>query len=365
MTKTARRGPADRLLLRLATEKSEIRAYLAAHLSAKSAELERVNLWGRDVVLRLQELVTNGKMLRGALVMLASDLVGRTRDGEEVKIAAVLELIQSSLLVHDDIMDRDEVRRGRETIHAQYRRLAQSHALPDPEHFGEAMAICAGDVAIFTAFEILGGLRTEPERHTAILSLLAREMCSVGVAQMHDLYIGRSSGNVSESEVYRLYLYKTGRYTFSLPLILGATLAGEQGATVERFSRLGELLGVLFQIKDDEIGLFGRTTRTGKPIGTDVREGKKTLFHLRLLDSAPAQELERALAVLGNPFATTRDISYIRGLVVRLGIRERLAAEMARIAEEAHRLADGLEGAVPYALEAMHDFIDYNLTRTA
>ncbi|HUX20133.1 MAG TPA: polyprenyl synthetase family protein, partial [Spirochaetia bacterium] len=167
----------------LSQSKSEIGGYLREFLHRKRRDLERVGRWGSDVADRLAEFSDAGKMIRGSLVVLGSDLFGRPRDGEEMRVASAIELMQTSLLVHDDIMDRDETRRGMASVHSQYSRLGRSQSLGDPLHFGESMGICAGDVAIFTAFEMLGELEVPARTHAAIISLCSKEMTYVGVAQ--------------------------------------------------------------------------------------------------------------------------------------------------------------------------------------
>ncbi len=345
----------------LSDSRRELREFTSEYLRRKRRELERIGRWGTDVSDRLLEFTNSGKMIRGSLVLLGADLFGRPRDGEELKVAAAVELMQSSLLVHDDIMDRDEMRRGMASVYSQYSRLGRSQDLPDPSHFGESMGICAGDVAIFTAFELLGEL--DVPAMPSIISLCSKEMTYVGVAQMQDVFLGQSEAAVDEGDVYLLYLYKTGRYTFSLPLMLGSLLAGAPDRTVDAMARLGERLGVVFQMKDDEIGLFGESDEIGKPCGTDIKEGKKTLFHLHLMRSASDEQRARLQTILGNRLIGKDEVDYVRSLIVDLGVRDRLAAEMVRLADEAHGIADGLDGVAREQLTLIHDLIEYNLTR--
>lgn len=347
----------------LRSAKSEIHDILSGRLGRKSRELDRVCEWGPDVSRRLEEFAVAGKMLRGALVLLGADLFSRERDGEELKVAAAVELLQSALLVHDDIMDRDEYRRGQASVYAQYDRLGSARGVSEAAHFGASMGICAGDVAIFTAFEILGGLHVPARTLASILSLVSKEMTYVGVAQMQDVYLGQSAGRVEESDVYSLYLYKTGRYTFSLPLMLGGLLAEAPRRTVDSLAHLGERLGILFQMKDDEIGLFGDADQTGKPCGSDIAEGKKTLYHLQLLRAVGPAERRRLTAILGNPNIGEDEIAYVRELVVNLGIRDGLEAEMERLADEAHAIADSLGEVEPSILGIVHELVDFNLSR--
>lgn len=343
--------------------RSGIRQTLGDYFSRKVFDLRGIGAWGSDVALRLHEFSAGGKMLRGALVLLGADIFSRERDGEELKLSAAVELLQSALLIHDDIMDRDMLRRGAESVHAQYRRLGAALGVGEPDRFGESLGICAADVAIFAAFEIVASLAVPGSILAAVTAMCSREMTYVGAAQMQDVTFGHSPRAASEEEVRRLYLYKTGRYTFSLPLSLGGLLAGAPERSVEALSQAGERMGVLFQLKDDEIGLFGSPAQTGKPGGSDITEGKQTLYHVRLVRAASPSQRRRLARILGNQGANDREIEYVRSLVMELGVRDELSAEMTRLAEEAHALADTIYDASSAGLRIVHELIEYNLRR--
>lgn len=347
----------------LENARSGIRGTLGDYFSRKSQEMHGIGVWGSDVGLRLHEFTAGGKMIRGALVLLGGDLFSRDRDGEELKLAAAVELLQSALLIHDDIMDRDTLRRGGESVHAQYTRLGTALGVTETERFGESLGICAGDVAIFSAFELIASLEVPGPTLAAVTAMCSREMTLVGAAEMQDVTFGHSGSPASEGEVRLLYLYKTGRYTFSLPLALGGMLAGAGEATVEALARVGDRMGILFQLKDDEIGLFGAPRETGKPNGRDIAEGKQTLYQVRLLQAANESQRARLSRILGNRQASERDIAYVRRLVEELGVRDELAGEMLRLAEEGHALADALCGARDEGLHLLHELIEYNLHR--
>jgi geranylgeranyl diphosphate synthase type I len=150
-------------------------------------------------------------------------------------------------------------------------------------------------VGFFLAFEMLSRLTSAPgpggagsrrgsaaaappERAWKILGLWAKELTAVGLAQMEDVALGASSRTGGEKEILNLYRYKTARYTFSIPLATGAIAAGRGPETVSGLEELGEDLGILFQMKDDEIGIFGEEAEIGKPPGSDIEEGKQTLI---------------------------------------------------------------------------------------
>jgi geranylgeranyl diphosphate synthase type I len=144
-------------------------------------------------------------------------------------------------------------------------------------------------------------------------------------------------------DVLALYRYKTARYTFSLPLAAGAILAGAGQPAVRRLVTLGTYLGVIFQIRDDDIGIFGSRRLTGKPVGSDIREGKKTLLYLECLRRARGAEKKKLAALLGKSGLSASDVRAVREAAERLGARQRLAELMDDLGREARRIVDTLD----------------------
>jgi geranylgeranyl diphosphate synthase type I len=285
-------------------------------------------------------------MVRGGLLALAAEMHGSALTRPILAAAAAMELLHSSLLVHDDIMDNDRLRRGSPTLFAQYERLARGAGRTRPEaaeRFGRSLGICAGDVGFFLAWDILSRLPVPPLRRSALLSLAARELAYVGIAQMQDVAFGAFPRMPAPADVLDLYLYKTARYTFSLPLAAGAILAGAGRKAIDRLATFGAHLGVVFQIRDDDIGIFGSRGLTGKPVGSDIREGKKTLLYLECLRRARGAEKKSLATLLGKPGLTTADVRTVREAAERLGARQRLADLMGELAGEAERIVDTLD----------------------
>jgi len=319
-------------------------------------------------------------MLRGCLVRLGYELAaGRTPAGDDEQATttagAAMELFQSGLLIHDDIMDRDRVRRGAPTLHVSYESDLTRGRYDDAAHNAGSLGICAGDIAYFSAFRALSELPVSDAVARRIVSIAARELALVGVAQMQDVANGAikegsenpfrdGSCEPCEDAVLRLYRYKTGRYTFSLPLALGAALAGAGDETSHSLELAGENLGILFQLKDDELGLFADEAELGKPVGADIREDKKTLFRLRLFERADEQTSRRLRAIFGNREAGALETAFVRTMLVSLGIREELATMMRHYAETATSLAAPLLAtATDKAAGAFRELAAYSLER--
>lgn len=354
--------------------KRQIHDHLTDQLSRRFTRFASVSWLGPDAAERLVEFTGLGKMIRGGLVCLSYTLFREHVTDDVLSAAAAVELFQSALLAHDDIMDKDETRRGHPSMHVQYADLARDKGSGEPVHTGEALAMCNGDIAFFLAFEILAGV-DDPTADTGrrsgtesaarrLMEISARELTLVGIAQMADVLRGSipdSDGNVDDT--LRVYLYKTGRYTFSMPLALGATLAGATRESVSALELIGQQLGILFQIKDDEIGLFGDEAVVGKPVGSDIKEGKKTLYFDYLMQFADEETKTRLAGIFGSEDITSAEIDYVKSVIRKLGVDAKVRDLCNRYAEEAKTLIEGLENVRPAGRDLLFELLDYNMKR--
>lgn len=337
---------------------------------------------GADAAARLSQFASRGKLLRGCLVRLGFELARGSapegREDEAVRLAgAAMELFQSGLLIHDDIMDRDRVRRGFPTLHVGYEETLQYGDYDDPVHYGEALGICAGDLAYFAAFGVLSELPVGQEKARQACAIASKELALVGIAQMQDVVNGavrprsrntfrEASTEPLEEDILKLYRYKTGRYTFSLPLAMGSAIAGSPESVRLDLEKSGENLGVLFQLKDDELGLFADEAELGKPVGADIREDKKTLFRLRLFGKAAPGQVSRLKGIFGAHDASAKDIAYVTELIDSLGIRGELVDMMRDYTVRAREPVAHLISAAPAAAaRAFDELTTYSLERTS
>lgn len=307
-----------------------LRSYLHAFFTETEEGFRSAGPWGTDVANRLGDYTSAGKLIRGALVALGYRIAGAGTAGngvfpdEVLAVGAAMELLQSAFLVHDDIMDQDTLRRGKPAIHWQYCKHGEQLGVADPLHYGEAMGICAGDVAFFLAV----GLLSRPGIPQELMNYCSREVAAVGLAQMQDVTFGSISSTPAEDELIRLYTWKTGRYSFSMPLALGSLLAGADSALISRLEKIGQEMGIAFQMRDDELGIFGDEEELGKPIGSDIREGKKTLLVCLASERLDPRGRQRMHAILGNSRATGEDISELRTIIDTCGARSELKKRM-------------------------------------
>ncbi len=368
-----------------AQQKQIISHYLNDFFNSKNGDLDRVHSMGGESGIRIRDFAEKGKMLRGGLVALAYFLASgghpetgtpgdSTANGSPKEypippravsaVGGVMELFQSAFLIHDDIMDRDEKRRGSQSVYSQYVSIAENHKFRDAYHTGEALGICVGDISFFLAYEILAEV-AEATQNPRLTALCSRELSYVGVAQMLDVYWGQEETSVSEKEVFDLYRYKTGRYTFSLPLMCGGLLGKAEEKQIEDLEKIGELLGIVFQLKDDELGLFGDENQLGKPIGSDISEGKKTLFYVALMERAGPEERKKLEQLFGKYDISEDQVNYVREIVERHGIREWVMDICRRYADEAREVINGMENVSEKYRGILAELLEYSLKRTS
>jgi geranylgeranyl diphosphate synthase type I len=219
---------------------------------------------------------------------------GRARD--VVETAAALEMLHNFTLIHDDIMDHDEFRRNVKTVHVMW---------------GEPMAIIAGDALFAKVFEALSAnvRRLELDGATAAeifkaVSLASFEVCQ---GQAEDILLAERK-DVAEKEYLEMISKKTGALTEASTKI-GAILGKGNSKQVRALARYGRLLGMAFQLRDDVLGVSGEHRKLGKPIGSDIREGKRTLVVIKALSTLRGKKREILLKALGNPRASNREIA--------------------------------------------------------
>jgi len=307
----------------IADKKSLVSSFLSEYLKQHILpEVSPMGKWGNDAVTRILNLTLQGKMLRSALLYASYNLFVKDLNNDALqKAAAALELIQTGLIIHDDVMDQDEKRRGFDSMHTQYQKILASEGMKNPKKTSESFAICVGDMAYFLAFRIIGLI--EPKNlSSALTQLFARENSLVCVGQMMDVFAGNTKKLLSEKEILSIYENKTARYSCLLPLVAGATIAGADAQTIRHLTKLGLAMGILFQVQDDTLNLFGNPKITGKPVGSDIREGKQTLHYLLLREKANLKDQEKITHFFGNPSLTENEIQEVLHLMTTYHIPE-------------------------------------------
>jgi geranylgeranyl diphosphate synthase type I len=297
-------------------------------------------------------VLRGGKRLRGALVVLGAEAAG-AEPAVALDASIGIELLHAYLLIHDDFMDRDELRRGGPTLHV---------ALGGPSpHLGDSLAVLLGSLCEAWTLELVLASAVEPAGALAAGKLVAAALQQVIVGQMLDLSapFGPELDDEGVAQVQRL---KTGSYTFELPLRVGALLGGASAELLEALSAFARPLGVAFQIADDLLGTLGSSEVTGKPNLGDLREGKRTLLVARALRRASAADAARLRAGLGRRNLSDEEGAELREILVRSGAAESCRAEAERLRAEAVRALECAPLPARVA-QSLRDIADYTVRR--
>jgi geranylgeranyl diphosphate synthase type I len=253
------------------------------------------------------------------------------KDDDLLKLALAMELFHAGLLIHDDIMDNAETRRGMPSLHTAYTELLNKRQARYPKNSGRSLAICAGNVSFFLGMQLLS--ETDNPK---ITTFCAKELQTVNYAQMQDIALGAAGKPVEHlEEILSLYQNKTGRYSVLLPLTLGAMLGGAKEATLKHIAKFSDSLGIAYQLVDDTLDLFGNPQKTGKAVGTDIREGKQTpyIFFLRQLnDQADSSRIDTLFA---KGETTPNDIAWVQANVREHHIDEKITEMIETYKKEA------------------------------
>ena len=303
----------------------------------------------------LVELISGGKRLRPAFCYWGYRGAGGDDSDGIVVAAAALELFQACALIHDDVMDGSDTRRGKPAVHRRFASLHRSESwLGDPEAFGMGAAVLLGDLCLswsdemlstsdLPANRLLDGHRVYDEMRTELMG-----------GQYLDL-LEQARGGGSVERALRVARYKSAKYTIEKPLHLGAVLAGAPPRLLEGYTRYGLPLGEAFQLRDDVLGVYGDPVMTGKPAGDDLREGKRTALVAMALETADPAQAATVRRHLGDPHLGTDGVEALRDVIRETGalawvetlierlLHEALAAlEVAELADDARSVLQDL-----------------------
>jgi geranylgeranyl diphosphate synthase, type I len=309
-----------------------------AHQASRLMAIDPVLAPVTDAV---RDFLDGGKRLRPAFCYWGWRGAGAQDCPEIIVAAASLELLQAAALIHDDLMDDSNTRRGKPSIHRQFGTLLEGAGRPGRwTDFGAAAAILIGDLCLSwcdamiesSGIEPIDLLRAKPTFQDMRTELMAGQYLDV---------LAQATGGTAVDGALRVIRYKAAKYTVERPLHVGGLLAGGQDALIETYSAYGLPIGEAFQLRDDILGVFGDPAETGKPAGDDLREGKRTLLVALAFERAgPAQRdlLERTL---GDPMLDDQGVDALRVVLVETGALAAVEELIERLTVEALRTLDG------------------------
>lgn len=311
--------------------------------------------WGAEAagfVGSAADAVSGGKRLRARFCLTGWRAVaehgGRpaTAAPDAIAAAAALEIFHAAALVHDDLIDNSDTRRGRPAAH---RALEGDHRAArwagDAAGFGRSAAILLGDLLVAWSDDLLEeGLRESAHASAArdVYAIMRRE---VTVGQFLDLAEEAAALTAPEGaqaeRALRVASLKSARYSVEHPLLLGGALAGADAAQSAALSGFGHPLGLAFQLRDDVLGVFGDSAVTGKPSGDDLREGKRTLLIAYAREALPAGARRVLDELIGDPTLDDGQIAALQQTIVDSGALARVEAHITRFADDGDRALRG------------------------
>ncbi|MEW2288329.1 polyprenyl synthetase family protein [Streptomyces sp. NPDC047841] len=316
-------------------------------------------LFAQDVAERVTRFtLEGGKRTRAQLVWWAARAcAGRdaATAGRALRIGGALELLQTCALVHDDVMDRAALRRGRPTLHTDLMAGHEDRVGPErARRFGQSAAVLAGDLALAWADDLVAEIPLAAWTGVVVRRLWSDMRTEMVAGQYLDLH-GQITASRSLARVLRAALLKSALYSVERPLALGAAVAGADDGTLRRLCDAGRCAGMAFQLRDDLDDVFGDPLETGKACGGDIREGKPTYLVAVARARAEAAGDGAALAVLdrrlGDGALTGAGLDEVREVLVATGARATVEIKVDRLAAQGLRHFDRAlldpEGAAP------------------
>ncbi len=318
--------------------RKEIDEALYAFVDSQRPVLGAVSGELAPLLTALDSLLAGGKRLRPAFCYWGWRGAGGDDRPEIFVAAAALELLQASALIHDDVMDGSDTRRGQPAAHRRFEALhGDSGWRGSAEQFGAGAAILLGDVCLTWCDEMFHGSGLPADalrRAQPVFNLMRTEvMCG----QYLDL-VGQAQGTGPDGaamveSALRIVRFKSAKYTIERPLQLGAALAGS--SAMDELSAYGLPLGAAFQLRDDVLGVFGDPAQTGKPAGDDLREGKRTVLIALTLERASAAQAGTVESLLGDPALDADGVERLRSIIVDSGALAACEAMIEGYADEA------------------------------
>lgn len=327
-------------------------------IDAHRAELEAL---GPDTAPLLDEaasFLTGGKRFRalfaihGFRAVRPLDIAGPidVTFGALLDAACALELFHAAALIHDDVIDRSETRRGRPAAHRVFAQLHTEHGYRNtPEHFGISSAILLGDLLQSWADELMNEAcqaTSDTAAANATRAHFNRMRSEVALGQYLDVLEEQRGGFAEHAEQLdrstRVLVYKSAKYSVEAPLLIGAALAGATDEQERALQGFGLPVGVAFQLRDDQLGVFGNEEVTGKPSGDDLIEGKRTVLVTLAREALPPSQRRIFDDVLGTPL-DPEQVGMLQRTIRESGAEQQVEEMISRNIERAHRALDGAE----------------------
>lgn len=323
--------------------KKEIDKRLEKFFNEKIKSAKKIDPIYEKLLVDMKKFIQRGgKRLRPTLMLLGYKAAGGTDFTKALDASLSLEIFHNFVLIHDDVMDGDLTRYGGANITGIYnKRFSKQLDEATARHTAESIAILAGELNEFFTFEVLTRLDIKKEIIFDMMAHFQRVLFETGAGQQLDV-MSSIRGNLNLAKIEKVNYYKTAQYTVTSPLQLGVIAAGGNEKLMKTFNEFGSELGKAFQIADDLLGMFGSTRQTGKPVGSDIREGKQTLLMYYAKKLCKPLEWKAIEARLVNEKITSEDVRLVRNILKESGAQAKAAVAAEDHLQNALKVVDGM-----------------------
>jgi geranylgeranyl diphosphate synthase type II len=327
-----------------AKSKVMVDAFLTPFFTQLTENARRISPHYETLLEDVQKLsIAGGKRLRSYMTLLTYEAFSKKSPGTILPAAAAAELLHMAMLVHDDMIDRDDIRYGIKNVTGEY--LIHYEELikdgSDRRHYANSAAILAGDLLISEAYILITETKTNPAAIVAVQRLIAKAMFHVIAGELLDTEASFRGKDAADPLV--IAEEKTASYSFVTPFLIGATLAGASSAQQEILQKLGEQLGIGYQLRDDLLGVFGDETQTGKSTDSDIKEGKRTLLIEAFTTYATAVQQSEFSSLFGRQDISRKEIDRVKTLLIESGAKDTIEIQINALQEYTHALLESLD----------------------
>jgi len=286
-------------------------------------------------------IIHGGKRLRPYLVLKSCQMLGG-KQSDAISAASAVEMIHNFTLVHDDIMDNDEMRHGVTTTHKK---------------FDIPLAILAGDVLFSKAYNTISSKSKLSSNYTTqLVSKLSKTCIKICEGQVDDIKFAENKRIPTEKEYIKMIEKKTA-VLFEVSCAMGAICAKRKQKDVKNLSAFGRNLGIAFQITDDLIGIIGDSKITKKPVGNDIREGKKSLPIILAIKKARGENRTKIMRVFGNSGASKQQINLAVNVIRSLGVEKEVRDIALKYAQRAEKSISSYTGSAKNEMAGLLNFV--------
>jgi len=324
--------------------KAKIDAFITPLLHQRTEEARRISPHYETLWQDIQKLYSaGGKRLRSYMTLMTFEAFSSQPVESILPAAAAQELLHVAMLIHDDIIDRDDIRYGVKNIAREYldhyEELIEDTV--DRRHYAQSAAILAGDLLISEAYVLLTETQADPAAILAAQRLLSRAIFQVIGGELLDTEAAFRGADAADPLV--IAEQKTASYSFVSPFLMGATLAHATPAQLETLQRFGEQLGIAYQLRDDIIGVFGDEAITGKSTDGDIKEGKRTLLIEQFYSLADETQRATFDALFGHHDLSTSDVEIVKSLLIDSGAKQAVETLITAYQDHTHTLLTTLD----------------------